>query len=94
MELPHLLAAARGDRPADLLLRNAGLVNVFSGEVLATEIAIAGGVIAGFGRGYDALEDLDLEGRFVAPGFLDAHVHIESSMVTPAEFERLSKALL
>ena len=88
MELPHLLAAARGDRPADLLLRNAGLVNVFSGEVLATEIAIAGGLIAGFGRGYDSLEEIDLEGRFVAPGFLDAHVHIESSMVPPAEFAR------
>ncbi|HEY7216270.1 MAG TPA: amidohydrolase family protein, partial [Thermoanaerobaculia bacterium] len=88
MELPHLLAAARGDRPADLLLRNAGLVNVFSGEVLGTEIAVAGGLIAGFGRGYDALEEIDLEGRFVAPGFLDAHVHIESSMVPPAEFAR------
>ncbi len=88
MELPHLLAAARGDRPADLLLRNAGLVNVFSGEVLATEIAIAGGLIAGFGRGYDSQEEIDLDGRFVAPGFLDAHVHIESSMVPPAEFAR------
>jgi len=88
MELPAILAVARGDRPADLLLRKAGLVNVFSGEVHATEIAIAGGVIAGFGRGYEALEEIDLDGRFVAPGFLDAHVHIESSMVPPAEFAR------
>jgi adenine deaminase len=61
---------------------------VLSGEVYPAEIAIAGGVIAGLGAGYEAQEILDLEGRFVAPGFLDAHVHIESSMVPPAEFAR------
>jgi adenine deaminase len=88
MELPELLAAARGDRPADLLLRNARLVNVLSGEIHPTAIAIAGGVIAGLGGGYEAREAIDLEGRFVAPGFLDAHVHIESAMVPPAEFAR------
>lgn len=88
MELPDILAVARGDRPADLLLRNAGLVNVLSGEVHPAEIALAGGVIAGLGDRYDAHEVIDLEGRFVAPGFLDAHVHIESSMVPPAEFAR------
>ena len=86
--LLHTLAVARGDQPADLLLRGARLVNVLSGEVHATDIAIAGGVIAGLGEGYEAREVLDLGGRFVAPGFLDAHVHIESSMVTPAEFAR------
>lgn len=88
MDLPELLAFARGDRPADLLLRNARLVNVLSGEVHRTDIALAGGVIAGLGEGYEGREVLDLEGRFVAPGFLDAHVHIESSMVPPAEFAR------
>lgn len=88
MELPEILAVARGDRPADLLLRNAGLVNVLSGEVHPTEIAVAGGVIAGLGKGYEAREEIDLAGRFVAPGFIDAHVHIESSMVPPAEFAR------
>jgi adenine deaminase len=88
MGLPDILAVARGDRPADLVLRNAGLVNVLSGEVYPTEIAIAGGLIAGVGRGYEAREELDLEGRFVAPGFIDAHVHIESSMVPPGEFAR------
>lgn len=88
MNLPDLLAVARGDRPADLLLRNARLVNVLSGEVYPTDIAIVGGAIAGLGAGYDAREVIDLEGRFVAPGFIDAHVHIESSMVLPAEFAR------
>jgi adenine deaminase len=88
MDLPDILAVARGDRPADLLLRNARLVNVLSGEVHPSDIAIAGGVIAGLGAGYDAREVVELEGRFVAPGFLDAHVHIESSMVSPGEFAR------
>ena len=88
MELPNLLATARGDRPADLLLRNARLVNVLSGEIYATDIAIAGEWVAGLGPGYEARETIDLEGRFVAPGFIDAHVHIESSLVPPAEFAR------
>jgi adenine deaminase len=88
MDLPDLLAVARGDRPADLLLRNGRLVNVLAGEIHPADIAVAGGVIAGVGEGYEAREVIDLQGRFVAPGFIDAHVHIESSMVPPAEFAR------
>jgi adenine deaminase len=88
MDLPRLLAVARGDEPADLLLRNARLVNVFSGEVYLTDIAIAGPVIAGIGEGHAARREMDLDGAFVAPGLIDAHVHIESSLVPPAEFAR------
>ncbi len=88
MDLPHLLAVARGDQPADLLLRGGRLVNVLSGEIHRTDIAVAVGLIAGLGEGYEARQVLDLDGCFVAPGFLDAHVHIESSMVPPAEFAR------
>ncbi|HEX9944252.1 MAG TPA: adenine deaminase [Thermoanaerobaculia bacterium] len=88
MDLPRLLAVARGDEPADLLLRNGRLVNVLAGEVHPADVAVAGGVIAGFGEGYEAREVIDVEGRFVAPGWIDAHVHIESSMVPPAEFAR------
>lgn len=88
MDLAQLLAVARGDEPADLLLRGARLVNVLSGEVYPTDIAIAGGRIAGLGEGYEAREVVDLDDRFVAPGLLDAHVHIESSLVTPSEFAR------
>lgn len=88
MDLAQLLAVARGDEPADLLLRGARLVNVLSGEVHRTDIAVAGGRIAGLGEGYEAREVVDLDGRFVAPGLLDAHVHIESSLVTPSEFAR------
>lgn len=88
MHLPHLLAVARGDEPADLLLRNARLVNVLSGEVYQTGIAIASGRIAGLGEDRPARTTIDLEKRFVAPGLIDAHVHIESSLVTPPELAR------
>jgi adenine deaminase len=88
MELDSLIAVARGDKPADLLLQNARLVNVFTGEIYLTEIAILGDSIAAAGSGYQGLETLDLQGRYVCPGFIDAHVHIESSMTPPREFAR------
>ena len=88
MDLPHLLAVARGDEPADLFLANARLVNVLSGEVYRTGIALAGPLVAGLGDSYLARRTIDLEQRFVAPGLIDAHVHIESSLVPPPEFAR------
>jgi adenine deaminase len=87
MTIEQLIAVARGDQPADLLLRNGRVVNVYSGEILKTEIAVANGHIAGFGP-RDARCEVDLQGRFVAPGFVDAHVHIESAMASPTEFAR------
>jgi len=63
-------------------------VNVFTGEVYRSEIAIAGTHIAGVGEGYAAQQTLDLGGRYVAPGLIERHVHIESSMCTPPEFAR------
>ncbi|MCS6844948.1 MAG: adenine deaminase [Caldilineales bacterium] len=86
MDLATLIAVARGDRPADLLLRNARVVNVFTGAVEPADIAVAGGQIAGMGAGYTAQETVDLGGAFVAPGFIDAHVHVESSMCTIPQF--------
>jgi adenine deaminase len=88
-ELPGLLAAARGDAPCDLVLRNARLVNVASGEVHDADIAILGRHVAGVGTGYRAREEADLGGVYVAPGLIDAHVHVESAMVPPSEFARL-----
>src|SRR5581483_9833581 len=85
MNLSALLAVARGDSPADLLLRNARIVNVFSGEIESGDIAIAANRIAGIGS-YQANESIDLRGNFVAPGLIDAHVHIESSLCVPAQF--------
>lgn len=81
-----MLAVARGDRPADLVLRGGRVVNVFSGEIEEAEIALAGDLIVGVGAGYAAHETIDLGGAFVAPGLIDAHVHIESSLCTPAQF--------
>jgi adenine deaminase len=81
-----LLAASRGDIPSDLLLRNARLINVFSGEIQQTDIAIHADRIAAIGPGYSAKETLDLDGAFVAPGLIDGHVHIESSLCLPAQF--------
>jgi len=84
----HLLAVARGDAPADLLLRNGSMVNVFTGEVQEADIALAGDQIAAVGKGYAGEEVLDLHGQFVVPGLIDAHVHIESSMCAPTQFAR------
>lgn len=86
--LPHLLAVARGDRPADLVFRRARLVNLFTGQVERTEVAVAAGRVAGLGPGYRAEREVDLGGRYLCPGLVDAHVHIESSLVPPAEFAR------
>lgn len=86
-ERVELLAVARGDEPAELLLRNARLVNVHSGEIHEADIAIHAGRIAGLGD-YAAERAIDLEGLYVCPGLIDAHVHIESSMVTVPEFAR------
>jgi adenine deaminase len=88
MTTASLLAVARGDAPADLLLKGGGVVNVFTGEVEDVEVAVSGGLIAGLGNGYEAATVVDLKGRFLLPGFLDAHVHVESSLATPLEFAR------
>ncbi len=88
MELAELVRYARGDEPAHLLLKNARLVNVLSGEILKTDVAVVRSRIVGVGQGYEAQEVIDLEGAYLAPGFIDAHVHIESSMAPPSEFAR------
>ena len=84
----QLLAVARGDRPADLLLTNGRVVNVFTGEVEEVDVAVMGPWIAGLGPGYEAARTIDLDGAFLVPGLIDAHVHIESSLATPPEFAR------
>jgi adenine deaminase len=88
MQLAETIRIARGAEPAELLLRNARLINVFSGQIERTDIAIAGGQIVGLGPGYQARQSIDLAFAYVAPGLIDAHVHIESSMATPPQFAR------
>ena len=88
MKRSHLLSVARGDIPADLLFRGGRVLNVFSGELEEVDVAVVGPWIAALGPGYEAETIVDLDGRFLAPGFIDAHVHVESSMATPREFAR------
>ncbi|MGE5190301.1 MAG: adenine deaminase [Gemmatimonadota bacterium] len=88
MDLAHLVAVARGGEPADLVLRNARLVDVLSPDIVAADIAVAEGAVAGIGRGYRGRESIDLRGRYVCPGFIDAHVHPESCLARPWEFAR------
>jgi adenine deaminase len=87
MDLKSLIRHAKGDEPADLLLRNGRVVDVLGGDVVSASVAIAGECIVGLGE-YPARNEIDLKGSFVAPGFIDAHVHIESALVPPAEFAR------
>jgi adenine deaminase len=87
MPTAEFLKAARGDRRCDLLLANARIVDVFSGSVAAGSVAVSGGRIAGIGP-YPARRRVDVGGRFIAPGFIDSHVHIESSMACVTEFAR------
>jgi adenine deaminase len=86
----HLLAVARGDEPADLVVRDARVFSVFTREWLEGEVAVADGRFAGIGR-YDGNETLDARGSMLVPGFVDAHVHIESSMLT---LERFAEVVL
>lgn len=88
MELGQLIKLARGSEPAEILLKNARLVNVYTGEIYPADIALAHSHIVGMGPGYTAQEVIDIGGRYVCPGFIDAHVHIESAMVPPYEFAR------
>lgn len=81
-----LLAVARGDKPADRVLRNGRVVNVLSGDIEEADIAFCGDRIAGVGGCYSGEEEVDLQGAFVAPGLIDAHVHIESSLCLPAQY--------
>ena len=79
---------ARGDAAADLLLTGGRVVDVFTGSVIEADVAVAGGLIASVGPARDAKEIFDIAGSFLLPGLIDAHVHLESSMVTPYEFAR------
>src|SRR5512136_921563 len=88
MELKQFIDIARGEAPADLLLKDGQIVNVFTGEVHDADVAIAEGKIVAIGAGYTAKETIDVAGQVIAPGFIDAHVHIESAMVPPPEFAR------
>jgi len=87
VKLTRLIKVARGEEPADLVIKGGQIVNVLSGEVYPADIAICGEVIAGVGE-YSGPNELDARGKFITPGFIDGHMHIESSMVTVWEFAK------
>ncbi len=82
----RLIAVAKGDQPADLILANARVVNTFTGEVMPGNVAISGDRIAGVGDYNSAKQTLDFSGRYLAPGFIDGHVHLESSMLDVGQY--------
>lgn len=86
MNLEELIAAAKGEEPADMVLRNAKIVNTLSGEIEDGSVAIYQGYIAGIGDYRDAARVVDVGGRYIVPGLIDGHVHVESSMLHPAEY--------
>lgn len=83
----RIIDVAAGRQKADLVLKNAKYLNVFSNEFLQGDIAVANGLVAGVGD-YEGETEIDVSGKLVLPGFIDAHIHIESSMVTPKEFAK------
>lgn len=74
-------------KKVELVLKNANIVNVFSHEIIKSDVAIEKGIIVGIGS-YEGIENIDLTGKYITPGFIDPHVHIESSMVSPVEFSK------
>ncbi|MFA5309455.1 MAG: adenine deaminase [Dehalococcoidales bacterium] len=84
----QLISAAKGDAPADLILKNGRVVNVFSGEIEKADVAIYGGRVAGVGDYASAKEIIDLKGKWVAPGLINGHVHLESSMLDAGQYAR------
>ena len=84
----RLVRVALGQEEADLVLKNADYINVFTGEICHGDIAVANGLVVGMGEDYHGLTEVDVSGRIVAPGFIDAHIHLESSLVSPASFAR------
>lgn len=86
-DLKNLIIKAKGEEKSELVLKNCNLVNVFTNEIIETNVAIDNGKVVGIGE-YKGLKEIDLEGKYLLPGFIDSHVHIESSMSTPSQFAR------
>ncbi|MCU9848844.1 adenine deaminase [Defluviimonas sp. WL0024] len=87
-ELERRIAAGRGDEPADIVLRGGQVFDVVTGAMIAGDVAVCGDTIVGIGADYEGREVIDVAGLVLVPGFIDTHLHIESSLVTPFEFDR------
>lgn len=87
--LINLIDAAAGRKPSDLVFKNGKIIDVYQGKIIEGDVAIEDGKIAAIGESYEGKEVIDLKGKYIAPGFIDPHIHVESSYVTPEEFGRL-----
>lgn len=87
MNLKRIIDVAMGREKADLVLKGASVLNVFTEQLEHKDVAICDGMIAGLGL-YDGIEEVDVSGKIIVPGFMDAHMHLESTLLTPAQFER------
>ena len=87
-QLTRRISVASGKEPADTVVKNGRIIDVFNGEIIEGDIAIVDGYFAGVGQ-YDGKHIVDAQGRYVVPAFIDGHVHIESSLVTPSEFAKV-----
>ena len=86
--IQNLILKARGDEKSELVLKNAKIINVFTNEIIEGDLAIDKGYIVGIGQ-YEGQKEIDLNGKYLSPGFIDGHVHIESSMSSPSQFARV-----
>ncbi len=85
----NLIAAAQGKVPCDLVLKNGKYVNVFSGEICTGDVAVSGGYVVGMGEDYEGTTVVDLNGAVVLPGYIDGHMHVESTQLTPGELAKM-----
>ncbi len=88
-KLEKIIKVARGLEKADLVIKNANMINVLSEEIHKCDIAISDGIIAGIGKDYEGKKEIDINGAYVSPAFIDGHVHLESSMLLPHEFAKV-----
>ena len=86
--LANRIAQGRGVEKADLVLKGARVFDLITGDLVETDVAICGDTIVGVFGSYSGVEDVDFNGRILVPGFIDTHLHIESSLITPYEFDR------
>ena len=87
-DLEKRIRQARGEEPADLVLKGGRIFHLATGEILEGDVAICGDVIVGVGERYEGVRIIDVSGKILVPGFIDTHLHVESSLVTPHEFDR------
>lgn len=88
--MSNIINVARGFEKADLVIKNANIVNVLSEEIHKADIAIKDGIIAGIGENYSGEKEIDIQGAYVTPSFIDGHVHLESTMMLPSEFAKVA----